>query len=1038
MNLDEQNQRKIPRLSDLAFIAAKPQLNKEITAIANSDKSRVKKLQELRPFMDAEKQIAHYAQNHPQIRMLIDKQAEQHCLNLTSAKPIATPSIPHFDKQISASSQSYFLRNHYESLPSPHNQGSCVYAACLLNNGFLFGPADRLLQTLLHTTGAVDIATIHRLNYQLVLLSNAGKFALIQRIEADIEDQRRKQLGIIRTNYPSHTNLLFSDIPTYTIHHKPSTIAYDHKQTTSYAEINKALAALECIMQSSLTQHFDTVYSPDRKKVAVSSPESTIIYCLDTSNPTPAITIHRNDIKKMCFSQDGNFFFVTCGKSLSIYDLVRLEPIDRYSFGDTETIQALCSTSPSEITIIKSNAATNSFSFCSFDLQKQTWSNNYVMPLDETDTSVTAASFSHNGELMAVGCSNGKLLLIDRSTETTLWTLYHSSPMPINKIIFSADNSIITTLVNGSTACIWHTASGKCIKQFSLAITQKMTGTANDPITISTKEYSNFYAYDNPIIGGNITTHSGAQIDHHMPIVLLNIPVDQECLDLSQLDTSNTIVWKKTISANKLMLQKKLDNCGTVSDLLQFQQYLAASKNFSPYLQQSYSQKITDKIDVLLPQEIEHRAKCDRAARAFLLYLPNWTLNHAFRTFGKLHNDTKALVLQKACETQNLFALFFTRPKDIFIATLQKIIPQYELKSKVVKSDSQFTEYKNGYPEHKRAVLGPAPAQSAPQQRKLVSTHAAQQELFKKNSVEAFCTLSEYGEQKLITIDDLVEDPSHKDSCYGSDFGYYHDDGDLNRSYGLSLNDYIKTTVDQRALLQKIADGHNAGKYGDVDKRYKMTQQDIELLMPIKDIIDNNDLYKYLQIGADFAPKTTYEKVKDTLLLAIPLSIAQGIIPQIIHNNVNGNMQGVLGGIASYGSGFVIGKWIFPFFDAFNSNALKIRTWFGSSNKTTVQKSESFAALGLFHSIMHAIAEKFLSWQTLPYQALGYTMHGVRLLSSACNIVDIRSYVKKNSFLHNFASIFHLKKYEHPLHRRNKDDKSYTLGDLLNAQATDQ
>jgi hypothetical protein len=261
------------------------------------------------------------------------------------------------------------------------------------------------------------------------------------------------------------------------------------------------------------------------------------------------------------------------------------------------------------------------------------------------------------------------------------------------------------------------------------------------------------------------------------------------------------------------------------------------------------------------------------------------------------------------------------------------------------------------------------------------------------------------------------------------------DDADLTKSYGLSFEDYSNTTHEQRALLKKIAQDHNAGRYGKFDKRYKMTQADIDLLLPIKEIIDRNDLYRLLQVNIDVPSKTKYDSFKDTLLFAVPLGITEGIVPHMIYTHVDGKLQGLLGSGASCGAGFLIGRWIFPLFDFFNSDAQKLRKFFGNQNRTVFEKKQSFALLGIFHFIAHAIAQKLLSCQALPWQALGYTVHGLRLLSATLNIADLRSHLRGSS-LWIFADIFHLKKHEHILERRNADDKSYTLGDLLNGQAT--
>lgn len=437
-------------------------------------------------------------------------------------------------------------------------------------------------------------------------------------------------------------------------------------------------------------------------------------------------------------------------------------------------------------------------------------------------------------------------------------------------------------------------------------------------------------------------------------------------------------------------------------------------------------------------EQSKYHKKCDRIARYFIKQAPNMQLSEVFNTFEKLNLPVKLLIHEHALKKESSPLMLVTVPKDIFVYITQLMVPQYETKQKVKLEKSAYSEYRNGYAEYRPVVVGlAAPQQSTDNEPELLSTHHAQQKILNLKTADALSALSGYANQKTITIQDMVEDRSFgKDSLGTVHLGYYDEDDNLQRSYGLSLDDFLNTTAEQRSKLNEIATAHSAG-LNKLDKRYKMTQEDIDLLMPIKDIIDGNDLFKYMQIGIACEPATKLEQVKDVLLLTIPLAVTEGVVPYMIHSNISGKAQGFLGAIASYGSGFFIGNWIFPMFDAWNTNALLIHKNFGPDNKTTVEKRWSFAILGLFHFITHAIAEKFLSIPTASYQAAGYAVHGLRVLSSMANIIDIRHYIgwRHRGILAEIGCGFHLKKYDHPLKRRNKDDKSYTLIDLLNAQA---
>lgn len=485
---------------------------------------------------------------------------------------------------------------------------------------------------------------------------------------------------------------------------------------------------------------------------------------------------------------------------------------------------------------------------------------------------------------------------------------------------------------------------------------------------------------------------------------------------LISLITTNSLIGMEIISTKKPDQKKYLKKCDRVARyfITQLPKQLELSEKLSKELESSKKQTLLKELEQLKIKK----------------------LSDAFDIFHKLHPPIQMLIRKHALENELTSLILITIPKDIFTAVIQSCVPQYEIKKKVRLDDSQYVEYRNGYAEPKKVVLGVIATKKSDPTTELISTEQAQQKIFDHNPIDALNIFSEYKNQTLITIKDLVEDPSFgKSSCGVSFSDYFDDEEHLTKSYGWSLNDFIQTTSAQRKKIEEIIAGHTAGLSSKVDKRYKMTPEDIQLLLPIRDLINGNDLFKYLQVGVAYEEPTKLEKVKDALLFATPLAITEGVIPHLIYNNIDGKLQGVVGAAASYGSGFIVGNSIFPLFDAWNTNALIIHKNFGPDNKTKVEKRWSFAALSLFHYVMHALAEKLLSIPTLSYQALGYTVHGLRALSSIANLIDIRAYLGyRRGLLGELISGFHLKKYNHPLERRNKDDKSYTLIDLLNAQ----
>lgn len=1028
----------IPRLSELAFNAAKPILIKQITAITkNKSLDLDGKLHAIDFFMKQHSfAIAFLTLHHPGVIKLINQKAQHRCQCIK--KGLIQPGLPmpNLDEIINRAFHYFLLKEEYASLPKCSPIDPFVYAACILNNGFLFGPIHTILQKIYPKDISNNVSSIMVINNNLMNKEKKNKNTVANNISTSLRDFRTIILPQLCTenNIALDENVVFSgQLPSI---YTPSDIEFCSQTTTSYADISTKSGQEQLL----LTEHFNLVYSADRKKIAVNNINHVRIDLLDNPHE-PIIFSHDGSINNISFSVDGNTLFMANKQMIFICDLIQPKDPDYYRLPPHLRMLAFCPINNHKISIATTDNTNNILQIIALNIQQETSKSRYSISVDDGNTTspITTASFSPDGKMFAIGCDDGTLMLINRKSQRIYWSVYHFDKTPVNKITFSNDSSIIMTLIHDSTVCLWHIPSGRCIKQFCLEQTNTIEGKLDNIITIPKRDDT----HANTSTKIPVVKSYTEKLTSYIPLVLLNLPIDKESLCI---ENETETIWKKALSINELILERMLNTCKNINDLQQLHDALTTSTGFSPHLKTLYSMIIASKIEELhkkeedrKQREQERKSKIDRATRAFLLYMPQWTVNHTFKTFSsQLDQNTKSLIFEKICKTQNLFALFFTYPKDMFIATMQKIIPQYELKPRIEFSESHYAHYKDGYPEYKQVILHPAPMQQISQQQEMTPTNEAQLKIFEKNTIEAFCALAEYAQQKLITITDLVEDPSSQDSCSQDNMGYFYggifqDQDDLTRSYGLSLNDFLHTNAQQRALLAKIAEGHNAGKQ-DFEKRYKMTQNDIDLLLPILDnVIDKNDLYKYLQIGIAFEPKTQSEELQAAAVTAIPLALAEGIIPYILYNNIQGKLQGAFGGIASCGLGFAIGQWIFPLFDMLNPHALKLHKWFGY-NRKLVHKREPFAALALLHMIIHTAAQKVLIWQTLPYQALGYTLHGIRLLSYICSICDVSPYLKNKGLLHTFARMFYLEKDKHPLERRNRDDKSYTLGDLLRAQ----
>ena len=647
----------VPRLSQLAFNVVKPQLEKQVTAIATDDTlDPIGRLEKVELLMGMTKQIDHFVINHPATHRFINEKAQNSYQQIKNgevstfiSEHTSCSKMKHLHKRINAALEHYFLRKHYVwsnkstygSLPTISDSKPTIYAACLLNKDFLLAPLDKIIKKL-HPKNNINLESVDLLIQGLANISKVKSCALVQQIKNSLVKAREKAQSDLNQQY-RYIPFSYSPIPEVT--YKPSEMAYDSHAAISYAAISKERGIENSVIQSLLTKQFGATYALNGKKVAINNMDHTItVYCLKDGDQAEPIILTCKDVKKVCFSADGIFLFATCGKKLYTYDLVKLEGLGCYSFNQSEEIQALCATDFDEISLIKSDNTRHCYSFCSFDMQQQKWGDNHVRDLEDATTIVTAACFSHDGKLMAIGCSNGELLLINKQAETTLWTLKHCDKTPIHKIIFSQDSSVLMTLIEDSTVCIWHTDSGECIHQFCLERAQAFAGEINDTITITEEKkreqssclgydypsynYSSYqqpygYSFDNSLYHRPSSYPSSYQSNSYkevatkkfvckfkgcaksyMPLVLLNLSSDDASSLLSDL---KKIGWEKTINGNALIMEEVFDNSVTINDIKKFEEFVLTNKDISSEVRDGYVERINAKIDRLKKQEEERR-----------------------------------------------------------------------------------------------------------------------------------------------------------------------------------------------------------------------------------------------------------------------------------------------------------------------------------------------------------------------------------------------------------------------------------------------
>ena len=417
----------------------------------------------------------------------------------------------------------------------------------------------------------------------------------------------------------------------------------------------------------------------------------------------------------------------------------------------------------------------------------------------------------------------------------------------------------------------------------------------------------------------------------------------------------------------------------------------------------------------------------DPQACDFIQLVQTIALEKALKNFVELDDNVKRMVIIRARALKSFGIELLTVPADTFAYFLEYCIPAYEMVIPVTLQGSQTCNYGPiGYPIMRNNILLQAPQNLDVEALQVqVSNARAKQEIFKHNAVAVVSILSRYMSRKLFYVEDMLEEPS---MCKSSVEIHYipHDEEGLKKVYELHLNDFLKIDAETQQILETIATCHSQGLFVP-NQRYCVTEKDREKLCAIKEVINNNKLFKMLQINIDSPQRTHMHKIKDVMLFAFPLFLASHVMPQLIYNYTSGKLLWCMGGLATYGAGFVVGDRVFPCFDYFHSSAFEWRKWFGKDNYTPIKHQWSFAILGLIHYIALSIADKCLQITYFNIgNVLGYGLHLWRLF------IACKGTFSENYRYEKYYNIWYLQKYDDVVSRRNRYDKSATLGDLVN------
>lgn len=442
----------------------------------------------------------------------------------------------------------------------------------------------------------------------------------------------------------------------------------------------------------------------------------------------------------------------------------------------------------------------------------------------------------------------------------------------------------------------------------------------------------------------------------------------------------------------------------------------------------------------------------------------------AYQVFTDLSANTQSLIRDHAAKHKLYSIYILTINPDIFTALIERTIPNLEPVSKVRVDDRYGQEYAS-YDEQGYAQEG-GNRNLVPTVELPVYLDQAKKDFLNLTVKKAFSIIRRYNDQNIFKTDDYIEDASDMKSSIN--IGFFTWDDAIQKEYRLSLADLIQISPEQQDLLYQIAAGHKAGLF-DKSKRYQMTKDNIALLKPLQDWIDKNLFFRALQIGIACEPYSTIEKCKDILTLAIPL-LSVSILPDVLSNQIPNlcvyylripvnkedyqfffpsklsfgcymyyadllkNLPRTLINntprvALSWATGFTVGKWIYPHINRFSSSVSRINQWFGKNNRTPVEKRWSFGAIAAFHCLIGQLGYWLMQSQNQLFFVGGVALQAWRVAAYFSGLFHRKNFARTGFcayFVYPFTNPFVLKKHNDPISHRNKDDKSFTLIDVLN------
>jgi hypothetical protein len=187
----------------------------------------------------------------------------------------------------------------------------------------------------------------------------------------------------------------------------------------------------------------------------------------------------------------------------------------------------------------------------------------------------------------------------------------------------------------------------------------------------------------------------------------------------------------------------------------------------------------------------------------------------------------------------------------------------------------------------------------------------------------------------------------------------------------------------------------------------------------VKKFILGNKKYGTVQIKVDISPSTPWERRKNKFLYWLPHALVM-IVPNLVQSQINGIWHNAASVVVCAAGSLGFGEYLYPWIDSWNSDVDKFSQWYGPKNHTKKRAGRDFVFLSIIHSVANLTAQKFLSWQAMPWKILGGGIHAIRAFLSYMLLIENEKMANKN-----------------PFNRRNEAGVPFMLKDLADGPKFD-